>query len=190
MRIADDGEVLISGPGVCAGYGPDPAHPRPAVDADGFLHTGDLGVLEDGHLRITGRKKEIIVTAYGKNVSPTRWEETMEADPLVSHAMLVGENRPFLIGVVFSEELPAGSAGKIAMADVGSDGQLRPRVEALMERANEGFSRPERPRALVLLQGSIDEDARFVTPTGKLRRGPLLEEIEGLVEAEYARLKG
>lgn len=190
VRIADDGEVLISGPGVCAGYGPDPAHPRPAVDDDGFLHTGDLGVLEDGHLRITGRKKEIIVTAYGKNVSPTRWEETMEADPLVSHAMLVGENRPFLIGVVFSEELPASSAGKIAMADVGSDGQLRPRVEALMERANEGFSRPERPRALVLLQGSIDEDARFVTPTGKLRRGPLLEEIEGLVEAEYARLKG
>lgn len=188
VRIAEDGEVLISGPGVCAGYGADAEHPLPAVDADGFLHTGDLGRLEDGHLIITGRKKDLIITAYGKNVSPTRWEEAMEADPAVSHAILVGEDKPFLLGVVFSEQLEEGFTG--AIDAVGEhEGALRTRISTLMERVNEGFSRPERPRALVLLRGGIDEDPRFVTPTGKVRRGPLLQEIGALIEAEYNKLR-
>lgn len=188
VKIAADGEVLISGPGVCVGYGADSADPLPAVDLEGFLHTGDLGRMEDGHLIITGRKKDVIVTSYGKNVSPTRWEEAMEADPAVSHALLVGEDKPFLLGVVFSEQLEEGFSGAIDAVGEG-EGALRTRISSLMERVNEGFSRPERPRALVLLRGGIDADPRFVTPTGKVRRGPLLQEIGALIEAEYNKLR-
>lgn len=190
VRIAEDGEVLISGPGVCVGYGADSDHPLPAVDSEGFLHTGDLGRLEDGHLIITGRKKDLIITAYGKNVSPTRWEEAMEADPAVSYALLVGEDKPFLLGVVFSEQLEEGFSGAIdAIGEGEHEGALRSRISSLMDRVNEGFSTPERPRALVLLRGGIDEDPRFVTPTGKVRRGPLLQEIGALIEAEYNKLR-
>lgn len=114
----------------------------------------------------------------------------MEADPAVSHALLVGEDKPFLLGVVFSEQLEEGFSGAIdAIGEGEHEGALRSRISSLMDRVNEGFSTPERPRALVLLRGGIDEDPRFVTPTGKVRRGPLLQEIGALIEAEYNKLR-
>ena len=110
IRIDDDGEILITGDIVFQGYWNNAAATAEAIDADGWFHTGDLGELDDdGYLRITGRKKEIIVTAGGKNVAPAVLEDRIRAHPLVSQCMVVGDRQPFIAALVTIDEeaLPA-----------------------------------------------------------------------------------
>ncbi|RII43329.1 long-chain fatty acid--CoA ligase [Galactobacter valiniphilus] len=183
IRIAADGEVLVKGPGVCAGYGVDPKHAESATDAEGFFATGDLGRLEDGQLVITGRKKDLITTAYGKTVSPARWQDGMERAPEVEHAMAVGEGRPFLLGVVL-----LGSAGTGVGAPLEPLGAAPTDLRELSERLGSEVAQPERVRSLLVLRGGIDEDPELVTRTGKLRAGALRERLAELIDAEYARL--
>ncbi len=105
VRIADDGEILVSGPNIFAGYWQNEAATAEMIDAEGWLHTGDLGELDDdGHLRVTGRKKDIIVTAGGKNVAPAVLEDRLRAHPLVSQAMVVGDGRPYIACLVTLDE--------------------------------------------------------------------------------------
>ncbi|MDR2254411.1 MAG: AMP-binding protein [Arthrobacter sp.] len=183
IRIAADGEVLVKGPGVCAGYGVAPEHAERATDAEGFFATGDLGRLDDGQLVITGRKKDLITTAYGKTVSPARWQDGMERTPRVEHAMAVGEDRPFLLGVVL---LGAESAG--AGVPLEPLGAAPEDLRQLSERLGSELAQPERVRSLLVLRGGIDDDPELVTPTGKLRAGALRERLAELIDAEYARL--
>src|SRR5262249_12461910 len=97
LRIAEDGEILGAGPGVFRGYWRNPDATAEVLDADGWLHTGDIGTLDDeGFLSVTGRKKELIVTAGGKNVAPAVLEDRLRAHPLISQCMVVGDNRPFI----------------------------------------------------------------------------------------------
>ena len=203
IRLAVDGEILVAGPGVCAAFGPDPATARPSTDADGFFHTGDIGRFDRGHLIVTGRKKELIVTSYGKTVAPQRWELGVETDADVSHALLVGEGRPFLLGLIIT---PGDAVGLDHAADrrasvcerdrlAGTTGLVRVTSGAALERftarvdaENRSFARPEQARSIIVLAGHLDADPRFVTPTGKVRRGALLAELDGLIDAEYAAL--
>ena len=101
MTIADDGEILIKGDNVCAGYWRDDAATRELIDADGWLHSGDLGRLDvDGYLRVTGRKKDLIITAYGKNIAPEEIETSLRMEPLIGQAVVVGDGRPYLTALV------------------------------------------------------------------------------------------
>ncbi len=181
IRIAEDGEVLVKGPGVCAGYGLDPASAASATDEEGFFATGDLGRIEDGQLVITGRKKELITTAYGKTVSPARWQEGMEEHQEVEHALAVGEDRPFLLGVVLLSAPGAGAAFEPL-------GAAPTAVRELSERLGAEVAQPERVRSLLVLRGGIDDDPELVTPTGKLRAAALRERLAAVIDAEYARL--
>ena len=105
MRIAEDGEILVSGPNIFQGYWHNEAATKEMVDPEGWLHTGDLGELDDdGYLRVTGRKKDIIVTAGGKNVAPAVLEDRLRAHSLVSQAMVVGDGRPYVACLVTLDE--------------------------------------------------------------------------------------
>ncbi len=157
-RIADDGEVLLKGGHVFQGYYNNPEATAEVLDDDGWYHTGDLGQLDgEGFLRITGRKKELIVTAGGKNVAPTVLEDRMRAHPLISQAMVVGDNQPFIAALVTidPEAFPAWAeandkAGK-SVADLVDDEDLQAAVQEAVDDANQAVSKAEAVRAFRIL---------------------------------------
>ncbi|MGH8917998.1 MAG: AMP-dependent synthetase/ligase, partial [Actinomycetes bacterium] len=149
VRIADDGEVLARGPMVFPGYHADPAATAAAVDGDGWLHTGDTGSLdEDGFLRITGRKKELIITSSGKNITPTEVEFAIQRSRFVSRAVMVGDRRPHPVALIAldTEEVTAWAARE--GLDLAGAPAAHPAVRALVEdavsEANASVSRPAR----------------------------------------------
>jgi len=177
VRIADDGEVWLRGPHVMAGYHHNPEATAEAIDADGWFHTGDIGDLDnDGFLRITGRKKEIIVTAGGKNVAPSVLEDRMQAHNLIGPTMVVGEGRPF-IGALITLDPDALSAWATAhgksgrtVAELRDDPDLRAEIQAAVDDANAAVSKAESIRSWRLLETSFTEDSGHLTPTQKLKR--------------------
>src|SRR5437764_2427381 len=150
VRIADDGEVLLKGDVVFRAYYNNPAATKEAL-TDGWFHTGDIGELDaDGFLKITGRKKEIIVTAGGKNVAPSGLEDTIKASPLVSQAMVVGDQRPFIAALITVDEeyFPAwkslhGKPEAATVADLADDVDLRKEVQVAVDEANKMVSQAE-----------------------------------------------
>ncbi len=157
-KIADDGEVLLKGGHIFQGYYNNPEATAEVLDDDGWFHTGDLGQLDgEGFLRITGRKKELIVTAGGKNVAPTVLEDRMRAHPLISQAMVVGDNQPFIAALVTidPEAFPAwaeanGKEGK-SVADLVDDPDLQAAVQEAVDDANKLVSKAEAIRAFRIL---------------------------------------
>src|SRR5205085_2472393 len=151
VRVSDDGEILAKGEIVFSGYWNDEDATNDVLDGDGWFHTGDLGALDDdGYLRITGRKKEIIVTAGGKNVAPAVLEDRLRAHPLVSQCIVVGDRQPFIAALVTIDEeawpkwlaeqgRPAGSS----VADLRSDEALRTTIQQAVDEANQAVSRAE-----------------------------------------------
>src|SRR5213078_2103041 len=141
VRIADDGEILIRGDHVFTRYWNNEAATAEAIDADGWFHTGDIGELDDdGFLRITGRKKEILVTAGGKNVAPAVLEDRLRAHPLVSQCMVVGDGRPFIAAVVTIdvEAWPKwletnGKPADATVADLRDDEVLRTEIQRAVD---------------------------------------------------------
>ena len=150
VRIADDGELLLRGGQVFAGYWDDEEATAEALERDGWFHTGDVGEVDDeGFVRITGRKKEILVTAGGKNVAPAVLEDRLRAHALVSQCMVVGDGQPFIAALVTidPESFPAwaeahGKSGSIA--DHVDDPDLRAEIEAAVDEANRRSPRPRR----------------------------------------------
>ena len=192
VRIADDGEISLRGPHVMAGYLNNAAATAATIDADGWFATGDLGSLdEDGFLRITGRKKEIIVTAGGKNVAPTVLEDRMQAHNLVGQALVVGEGRPFIgaLITVAPEALPAWAAAHKkagrTVADLHDDPDLRAELQAAVDDANAAVSKAESIRAWRLLDVELTEQSGHLTPTQKLKRGVITEDFADEIEAIY-----
>ena len=189
--IADDGEILVRGENVFAGYHRDPEATREILDEDGWLRTGDLGELdEDGSLWITGRKKELIVTAGGKNVAPEPLEEAIRAHPLVSQAVVVGDDRPFVGALVtldddalaaFAEE--EGLAGD--EADLRGHERVREEVAGAVEAANATVSRAESIREFRILERDFRHSLDELTPTMKPRRGQIAENFADEVAALY-----
>ena len=193
IRIADDGEVLAKGPQVFAGYWHNPAATAEVIDDEGWFHTGDIGELdEDGYLRITGRKKELIVTAAGKNVAPAPLEDRLRAHPLVSQAVVVGDERPFVAALVTIDEeafadwvadsgLDAGS-----VAEAAETAELRAAVRAAIDDANLSVSRAESIREFAILPNDFTIEAGELTPTLKVRRAVVQGRYQAAIDSIYA----
>jgi long-chain acyl-CoA synthetase len=194
VRIGEDGEVLVRGPVVFARYHDNPDATAEAF-ADGWFRTGDIGELDDaGYLRITGRRKEIIVTAGGKNVAPAVLEDRLRAHPLIGQCLVVGDGQPFIGALVTIDRdaLPGwrtrhgkpSGAGPDA-ADLVDDPELRGEIAEAVEEANRAVSRAEQIRKFRILPGEFTEEAGELTPTMKVKRAVVLKRYADDVAALY-----
>jgi long-chain acyl-CoA synthetase len=193
VRIADDGEILISGPNVFTGYRHNPEATAEVLDAEGWLHTGDIGELDDeSFLRVTGRKKELIVTAGGKNVAPAVLEDRIRVHPLVSQAMVVGDGRPFIACLVtldpdalgFWKERH-GRPASASAADLAGDPELIAEIQEAVDDANKAVSRAESIRRFVILGTDFTEQTGYLTPSLKVRRNVVAKDFSADIDALY-----
>jgi long-chain acyl-CoA synthetase len=191
VKLADDGEVICRGGNVFRGYLGDPDKTAEALDADGWLHSGDIGVFDDdGYLRIVDRKKELIITAGGKNVSPANLEAALKAQELVGQACVIGEGRPFISALVVldADVAPAWAAARGIKAASLMELADHPEVVAEVERevalAMDGFNQAEGVKKVKILHDEWMPDSEELTPTMKLKRRGIyakyLREIESL----------
>ena len=191
VRIADDGEILLKGPIVFRGYWKNEQATTEALE-DGWFHSGDIGELDDaGFLTITGRKKEIIVTAGGKNVAPAVLEDRLRAHPLVSQCMVVGDQQPFIAALVTidAEALPGWLErhGKPAGNGVPvDDAELRAEVQQAVDEANRAVSRAEQIREFRILTVDFTEAGGEMTPTLKVKRQVVAKTYAGEIAAIYS----
>ncbi|MGB3827540.1 MAG: AMP-dependent synthetase/ligase, partial [Ornithinimicrobium sp.] len=191
VKIDTDGEILIKGNNVFGGYHNNPEDSAEAL-RDGWFHTGDLGELDDdGFLKVTGRKKEILVTAAGKNVSPAGLEDRLRANPLISQCIVVGDGRPFIAALITLDEemLPIWASNHglegISMQDARNHEAVVAEVQRAVDHANEAVSRAESIRKFRILEGDFTEENGYLTPSIKLRRGRVLSEMAEQVEGLY-----
>ncbi|HEX5947488.1 MAG TPA: long-chain fatty acid--CoA ligase [Acidimicrobiales bacterium] len=187
VRIAEDGEVLVRGPNVCAGYWEDPAATAELI-RDGWMHSGDTGVMEDGFLRITGRKKDLIVTSSGKNIAPQDMETELRSHPLISQAIVVGDGRKFLSALVTldadaAEQAVGGSRDVEALAGHPT---ILAAVGEAVDRLNAGRARAERIKSWRILPRDLTISEGELTPTLKVRRSVVIDRYAELVEEIYA----
>ena len=180
IRIAADGEVQVRGPGVCAGYLGE--RPGAGFTEDGFLRTGDLGRLdEDGFLWLTGRAKDILITASGKNIAPAGWERLVEQDPAVEHAVMVGDRRPYAAALLFV----GGSEATPWAGSLVEDARQLAALQRAVDAANATVSRAEQVKRWLALRVRLSEDAGLLTPTGKVRRAHVVQQAADLIERLY-----
>ena len=192
VRIADDGEVQVRGANVFRGYHNLPEKTAETFTADGWLKTGDLGSLdEDGRLTITGRKKDIIITAGGKNVSPIPMEEEIAKCPIVEHAVVVGDGRPFIGALVtldpegLASWLPAiGQPADLSLADAAALPQVREEIQPFVDRANATVSRAESVRKFVVLDAQFTQENSCLTPSLKVVRPAVNRVFSGAIDQE------
>jgi long-chain acyl-CoA synthetase len=195
IRVADDGEVLVKGDQVFRGYWNNAEATAEVVDAQGWFHTGDLGELDDdGYLRITGRKKELIVTAGGKNVAPAVLEDGVRRHFLVSQAVVVGDRQPFVGSLVTIDEeawprwladagLPAGSS----VADLREDEKLRAEIQKAVDAANKAVSYAEAIKVFRILPADFSEASGELTPSLKVKRNVVHKTYADEIDAIYRR---
>jgi len=196
VRIADDGEILVKGPNVFRGYWKNDTATAEAL-IDGWFHTGDIGELDDaGFLTITGRKKELIVTAAGKNVAPAVLEDRLRAHPLVSQCIVVGDGKPFIAALVTvdADALPgwlerAGKDKGTALADLVDDPDLRAAIGEAVADANLAVSRAEQIREFRILPADFSESGGEITPTMKVKRAVVAEKYADDIAGIYAGRK-
>jgi long-chain acyl-CoA synthetase len=194
IRIADDGEILAKGPQVFSGHWRNPDATAEVIDADGWFHTGDIGELDDdGFLKITGRKKEILVTAAGKNVAPAPLEDQLRAHPLVSQAVVIGDQRPFIAALITIDEdafvdwVQHVENAAMSVSEAVENVDLRAVIAAAVDAANASVSRAESIREFVILPRDLTIEADELTPTLKVRRAVVLARYEAAIESIYGR---
>jgi long-chain acyl-CoA synthetase len=190
IKIADDGEILLQGPNVFAGYWHNDAATAEVLDGEGWLRTGDIGSLDDeGFLRITGRKKELIVTAGGKNVAPAVLEDRLRASPLVSQCVVVGDGRPYIACLITLDDEGVAfwrkQHGLAADADVTGNPELNADIQAAVDDANKAVSRAESIRRFRILAVDFTEDNGYLTPSLKVRRNLVIKDFAADIEALY-----
>lgn len=187
--IAEDGELVVKGPLVCKGY-----HNNPGVTAqqitDGWLHTGDLGdISEDGFISITGRKKDLIITAGGKNVSPGLLEASVMTSPVVNQCLVIGDKKPFVAALVTLDLADAnnwlesqGAKPEPDLASLAKNAIVHAEVERAVNAANEGVSRAESIRKFEILPDEFTEANGMLTPSLKIRRAQIVEHYRELID--------
>ena len=193
-RVADDGELLFKAPMVFAGYWRNEEATKESIDADGWFHTGDIGELDDdGFVRITGRKKELIVTAGGKNVAPAVLEDRIRAHWLISQALVVGDQQPFIAALITidPESFPAwleqvGKPASTQMIDVVEDPALLAEVQTAIDDANKAVSKAESIRKFTILSEDWTEVGGQLTPSLKLKRRVVEAECVNHINALYS----
>lgn len=192
IRIADGGEILAKGPQVFQGYWHNETATAEMFDDDGWLLTGDIGTLDDdGFLRITGRKKELIVTAAGKNVAPAPLEDRLSAHPLISQAVVVGDARPFIAALItldpeaMSQWATEHGLGDVPMAEMAENVDLRAVIQSAVDDANRSVSRAESIRKFALLPEVLTITGGELTPTLKVRRAVVEKHYAQVIERLY-----
>src|SRR3954463_14305789 len=194
VRLADDGELLIRSDVVMTGYRNSAEKTAEALDADGWLHTGDIAEIdEDGYIRIVDRKKEIIINAAGKNMSPANIESTLKgASPLVGQACVIGDGRSYNTALIVldSDFGPAWAAqngiASTDLAELARDERVRAAVQAGVDAANEKLARVEQIKKFTLVEGDWLPGGDEITPTMKLKRKPIAAKYVNEIEALYA----
>ncbi len=191
IRIADDGEILVRGPNVFQGYYKNEEATRETLE-DGWLHTGDIGELdEDGYLSITGRKKDIIITAGGKNITPANLEAEIKQSPYVSQCVVIGDRRPYLVALITldMEECAKLAEEKGWPADPSQLAQqegMRQLIQEHLDKVNEKFARVEQVKKFEILPHDLSQETGELTPTLKVKRNVVAEKHEKEVDALYA----
>ena len=192
IQIADDGEILIKGNNVFSAYRNNETATTEAI-VDGWFHTGDIGALDhDGFLKITGRKKELLVTAGGKNVAPAVLEDRLRAHPLVSQCVVVGDQKPFIGALVTldAEMLPSWAKNNglegLSMDEARTNPAVLAEVQRAVDDANKAVSKPESIRKFTVLAGDFTEDNGYLTPSLKLKRNIVMKDYASEVEALYS----
>jgi long-subunit acyl-CoA synthetase (AMP-forming) len=193
LKISEQGEVLFRSPGVFQGYYKNPEATAETL-VDGWLHTGDIGELDDeGYLKIVDRKKELIITAGGKNISPANIEAKLKAHPLIGTACVIGDDRPFLTAllVLDADVAPAWAAQQgiedTSLEALAGDERVRAEVERGVEAANAQVSNVEGVKKFTILGTDWLPGGDELTPTMKLKRKPVAQKYAGQIEAMYAR---
>ncbi len=191
VKIADDGEILVKGPNVFQGYYKNEEATRETI-VDGWLHTGDIGEMDsEGFIKITGRKKDIIITAGGKNITPANLENEIKQHPLVSQCVVVGDRRPYLVALVTldPEEVVVYAQENGLPEDVeqlAANGEIRKAVEDHVATINEKFARVEQVKKIAILPRDLSQEAGELTPTLKVKRAVVASKHEPEIEQLYA----
>jgi long-chain acyl-CoA synthetase len=189
VKIGDDGEILVRGPNLFLGYYKEPDATRETL-VDGWLHSGDLGAFDaDGFLSITGRKKEIIITAGGKNVAPKNIEAALKNHPLVSEAVVIGDRRKYLTALVTLDEEAAEAFAKergLPTEKLHALGAIRDQIQKAIDGVNDEVSRVEGIKKFTILEKPFSIDAGELTPTLKVKRKIVAEKYKGEIEGMYA----
>jgi long-chain acyl-CoA synthetase len=191
IRIADDGEILVKGPNVFQGYYKDEEATRETI-VDGWLHTGDIGEIDgDGFITITGRKKDIIITAGGKNITPANLENEIKQHPLVSQCVVVGDRKPYLVALVtLDPEEAAAYAREHGLpedpAALARNDDVRKTIEDHVAKINEKFARVDQVKKIALLPHDLSQESGELTPTLKVKRAVVASKHEQEIEQLYA----
>ena len=192
IRVAEDGEILVKGVGVFTAYHQNDQATSDAI-RDGWFHTGDIGDLdEDGYLRITGRKKEILVTAAGKNVAPAVLEDRLRAHPLVSQCIVVGDQKPFVAALITLDAemwplwAPTHGLENVTIEEARTHPKVLDALQHAVDRANEAVSKAESIRKFTVLSGDFTEANGYLTPSLKLKRNIVMKDFEAEVESLYS----
>ena len=194
VKVADDGELLLAGQQIFVGYWNNPTATAEVLEPDGWFHSGDIGEIDDrGFVRITGRKKELIVTAGGKNVAPAVLEDRLRSNALVSQCMVVGDQKPFVAALVTldPEALPMwlkvqGKDEGLSAADLITDAEVLAEIQGAVDEANKAVSNAEAIKKFVIVPDEWTEEGGQMTPSMKLKRGVVLKEYEAQVEELYS----
>lgn len=193
LKLGDGSEILVRGVHVFDGYWTNPAATREVLDAEGWLHTGDVGELQDGALRLVDRARDFIVTAGGKTLSPSNIEGLLRSSPYIAEAMVIGHGRKYLTALVeidydtVSDWARSRNVGYTGFTSLALHPQVMELVAGEIERANAALARVEQVKRFRILPKTLDpeEEGEPVTPTRKLKRAQMLERFKGLVESMY-----
>jgi long-chain acyl-CoA synthetase len=192
IKIADDGEVLIKGPNIFQGYYKNDEATRETI-VDGWLHTGDIGELDsDGYLKITGRKKDIIITAGGKNLTPANIENDLKQSPWISQAVMHGDRRPFPVALITLDEeeiVPWAKKQGLAtdMASLSKDPKVLELIQGELDRANSKYAQVEQIKKFTILDHDLAQESGELTPTLKVKRNVVNEKYAGLFDSMYQK---
>lgn len=193
LRIADDGEILVRGPINTAGYLRAPGPTADLLDSDAWVHTGDIGRIDDdGFLSVVDRKKEMIITSSGKNIAPSNIENYLKESPLVGHAMVIGEGRPYVVAILTLDgEIAPLVAQKMGLgttdlAELSRHPAVLAVVGQAVEAANARLSTPEQVKSFELLSGEWTAESEELTPTLKLKRRVVVDKYAEVIDRLYS----
>jgi long-chain acyl-CoA synthetase len=191
VKIAGDGEILVKGPNVFQGYHKNPEATAETI-VDGWLHTGDIGEVDpDGFIKITGRKKDIIITAGGKNITPANLEAEIKQHPLVSQCVVVGDRRPYLVALVTLDPEEAVAYAKEHglpedPAQLAQNPDVKGSIMAHVDKINQNFARVEQVKKISILPADLSQESGELTPTLKVKRAVVASKHENAIEELYA----
>ena len=191
VRIAEDGEILVKGPNVFQGYHKNEEATRETI-VDGWLHTGDIGEIDsEGFIKITGRKKDIIITAGGKNITPANLEAEIKQHPLVSQCVVVGDRRPYLVALVTLDPEEAATYVKDhdlqeTPEQLAGNADVKASIMAHVDQINQNFARVEQVKKIAILPHDLSQETGELTPTLKVKRAVVTSKHEQEIEQLYA----